>query len=79
MPISSRKQALTDLLAGELVRVGRRATVITFTSDTTVTLVDHDGHWRGPMPSAFAALVTCPDDAGADSGFWQIFPEQRDQ
>jgi hypothetical protein len=41
--------------------------------ERTVTLVDSDGRWQGPVPVAYGALVACEDGEGSVAQFWQRF------
>jgi hypothetical protein len=76
--MSSRATALTSLLRQEFIRVGRPGVVITLEADErTVTLVDGDGRWRGPVPVAYGALVACEDGEGSTAQFWQRLAAAR--
>lgn len=62
------------MLQQELIRVGRPGVVITLGADErTVTLVDRDGRWQGPVPVAYGALVVYQDGEGSAAQFWQRF------
>jgi hypothetical protein len=74
---STREQAMFDVLRRELDRVGRTNVSIQLEGPRTVTLVDKDGSWHGPVPSAFGALVTCSSGGGAGSAFWAMLGPSR--
>ena len=72
--MSYRATALTSLLQQELIRVGRPGVAITLGADErTVTLVDGDGRWQGPVPVAYGVLVAYQDGEGRAAQFWQRF------
>jgi hypothetical protein len=66
----SRIKVLTNVLAEQLVRIGRPRARLTIEPDYIMTLTDEDGHWRGPVPHAFGALVACNDGEGAGPELW---------
>jgi hypothetical protein len=72
--MSIRTAALAGALQHELTRIGRSHVAITLGVDgRSVTLVDDDGRWQGPLPTAYGALAACSNDEAGTSQFWQCF------
>jgi hypothetical protein len=70
--MSIRATALAGVLHHELNRVGRSGVAVTLGADErSVTLVDGDGQWQGPLPTAYGALVVFGDGDGGGTQFWQ--------
>ena len=70
--MSPRATALAGVLHHELIRVGRPGAAVTLGADErSVTLMDADGQWQGPVPVAYGALAVCADGEGGSALFWQ--------